>query len=294
LAQSGNIKAETAVKSDALAHMKMNRAALAHLINQSKSMALTAEARAKLNNQIMMLSGQIDAANSNFADRAEAAGKLGDMFNQPSNNNSNPTAAQEEGFKKEQMMLRMSGRKELADDLMTKHIPGVQGKASIPITDEIRGQIRNGVTFDETLDNYLEFVKTHPGALNVLNPTDANVGKTLAVGLQNAFRASMNGGVFKKGEQDFINSVIDDDPMKFYNDLRVAPQLAVLKNDNLIKMDQLLKSQGYTNGIHHIIPNKTKGLPALPGSGQKEQPKAETKFMNGVKYTKVNGGWQKS
>lgn len=84
-----------------------------------------------------------------------------------------------------------------------------------------------------------DWTAKHSGSLN---PSDINTGKALAANMQNLYRGAINGGVFKKGEQSFIDSIVDSDPTKFFNNIRVLPKLKAVLDTNQNLLDGLKKS----------------------------------------------------
>ena len=89
-----------------------------------------------------------------------------------------------------------------------------------------------------------------------------------AAELQGAYRQATNGGVFKQGEQNFISKLIDSTPTKFFNEIRVLPQLGVIAKDNQRRLDTKLKGMGF------------EGYPGYK----------ETKWVKGVEYEKGPNG----
>ena len=97
-------------------------------------------------------------------------------------------------------------------------------------------------------------------------------GQTLAAELQGAYRQATHGGVYKEGEQNFISKVITDNPTAFFNKVRVLPQLKALSQENQARVDQLVKSKGFS------------GYQGTAAS----QP--QYKVYNGVKYMRGPNG----
>lgn len=146
-----------------------------------------------------------------------------------------------------------------------RHFPGLPGQASVPLSGGDRDEINSGMTFDQKLRRFTDWAKNHSGDLN---PKEIYEGKALAAELQGAYRQATHGGVYKEGEQNFISKLIDENPTKFFNGVRVLPQLNALAGESQQRIDQKVKSLGF------------KGY---------EPPV----YRNGAQYRKVQGGYQK-
>lgn len=156
---------------------------------------------------------------------------------------------------------------EMAKEMESRYVPGV-GMASIPVPAEDRRNIIAKQALGKMAQDFYDWASKHSGSLS---PSDINVGRAKAAELQSLYRNAINGGVFKKGEQEFIDQIIDSDPTKFFNSIRVLPKLKEVIDSN----------RQQTNVLH-----KSFGLPELTAP-------AEIKTMGGVRYQKVPGGWQK-
>lgn len=169
----------------------------------------------------------------------------------------------------EQMIAyaRMSNP-EMAKEMSERLVPGV-GMATIPVPAAAREQLIAKQQFGKALSDYRQWASQHSGSLS---PTDINTGKTMAANVQNLYRAGINGGVFKQGEQNFINGIIDSDPTKFFNSIRVLP-----------KLDESLREN--ENSLN--ILKKSHGLPVKQAT-QASQP--QIKIVNGVKYMRGPNG----
>lgn len=123
-------------------------------------------------------------------------------------------------------------------------IPGANGQpsqmAQIPVPQAVRDQIVAKQQLGAMARDFYDWSSNHSGSVD---PATVNEGKTKAAELQSMYRNSINGGVFKKGEQEFIGNIIDEDPTKFFNKLRVLPQLKEVINSNDKQLNTL--KQGY-------------------------------------------------
>lgn len=129
---------------------------------------------------------------------------------------------------------------EMAKDMESRLVPGV-GMAQIPIPAEDRRTIVAKQQLHERIKDMYEWSKQHSGSLS---PSDINIGKTKAAELQSLYRNAINGGVFKKGEQEFIDTIVDSDPTKFFNSIRVLPKLKEVMTSNWKQLNTLKQSFG--------------------------------------------------
>lgn len=265
-AQAASLTAEAKAKSYALANMQMNRAALHTLTQQVSKLPVGSPQRVQAEQTLAMLAGQVNSENYGIADRAAAQSALLNYAGGANGGND-----QEQNFKNQNKMLRLSGNDKLAQDSEQKHFPGIEGQASVPLGADDRAQINSGITFQNQLDRFIDWTKKHSGDLN---PKDRNEGEALAGSLQGAFRLATHGGVYKEGEQGFISNIIDSTPTKFFNKVRVLPQLQAVKKDSAAQLDQLVKSKGF------------KGYQGASNGGESPQ----YKVVKGVKYMRGPNG----
>lgn len=231
-AQAGNVTVDTNTKAYALAKSQMNNAALHSLVENANKLPPGPQ-KDQAMQTLAMMNNAVQNENFNILDRAATASALGSMLGGKDGGNT---------------MIMKSGMmgpeaKEVGKDIEEKTIPGIPGKASMPLTSEDRNKITSGMEFQKKLDNFMKWSKSHSGSLN---PKDMNYGKALAAQLQGAYREATNGGVYKEGEQNFISKIITEHPTKFFNSIRVMPQLQAVKDDHTMRMDQLLKSKGFS------------------------------------------------
>lgn len=193
------------------------------------------------------------------------------------NNNKAAKQLTESEFQRRGNLLRtaeatgvLPGGSQLAANYEERRYPGIAGETSMPVTPNDREYISSATNFDKQLNAFKGWVKTHSGDLN---PKDRKVGETMAAELQGAYRQATNGGVYKEGEQNFISKLIDSTPTKFFNEIRVLPQLDVISKDNQRRMDTKLKSQG---------------LSGLPGYSEDKV----TGTYNGKPVVFKNGKWE--
>jgi hypothetical protein len=215
----------------------MNRAALHKLTQDVQKLPMGSPQRQQAENTLAMMYQSVNNENFDIADRAASASALAN-FGTPSNSNNG-----EQQFQQQDKMLRMSGNDKLAEDRESKHFPGIQGQASVPLSGGDREELNSGITFDQKLHRFIDWTKGHSGDLN---PKDIATGTALAAELQGAYRQATHGGVYKEGEQNFISKLIDSNPTKFFNSIRVAPQLQAISGENQARVDQKAKSLGFS------------------------------------------------
>lgn len=128
----------------------------------------------------------------------------------------------------------------VAKEVEARYVPGV-GLASVPLSETVRGTLAAKQNLDERVKDMHDWAMKHSGTLN---PAVVSEGKAKAAELQSMYRNAINGGVFKEGEQKFIDSIIDSDPTKFFNNIRVLPKLREVMASNRAQLDNLKRSYG--------------------------------------------------
>lgn len=151
--------------------------------------------------------------------------------------------AQQDPDKAAQMvkMYRMMGREPEAKALEEKIVPGIGVSMSQPVPAAVRETLIAKQQLDSTARDFYNWASKHSGSLD---PQTINIGKTKAAELQSLYRNSINGGVFKKGEQEFIDNIVDSDPTKFFNKIRVLPKLKEVIDNNSSQFETLKKGYG--------------------------------------------------
>lgn len=258
-AQARAATTDSNLKSYALSQMQMNRAALHKLTTDVSKLPPGSPQRQQAESSLALMYNAVNNENFSIADRAAGASMLTKFG---TGNGSDP----EQQFQQNDRALKMSGNEPIAKDMESKHFPGIKGQSSLPLSDDDRTQINSGITFQKQLQRFQDWTKTHSGDLS---PSDKNEGQALAAGLQGAYRQATHGGVYKSGEQDFISNIIDSDPTKFFNKIRVMPQLAAVQKDAAAQLDQLAKSKGFS------------GYSGVQSSGSSSP---QYKTVNGVTY----------
>jgi hypothetical protein len=235
-----SMNAETKIKTDALTHMILNRQGFDHLMEtaQSKTKAGTPEQQNALQ-QLSMMYGSMNDMNSSIANRAAAALAL-TKYGQA------PSVSSEQDFQQRMQGLRMSGdpaKRQIADDMESRHYTGLEGQATHPLSADNTQKITDGIQFQQALQRFMDFTKTHSGEISG-TPAE-NTGKTLAALLSAKYREASNGGVYKAGEQSFINKIIDPDPTAFFNAYRVMPKLKAIQDESNAQINTYIRTLGF-------------------------------------------------
>jgi len=124
--------------------------------------------------------------------------------------------------------------------LRERFVPGI-GLAQRPISNDVMSQFNAHKNLDTALQDLRSWSSQHSGSLS---PSQINIGMAKAMNVQNLYRDAINGGVFKKGEQEFIDQIIDSKPTKFFNSIRVLPKLNEAVDANQRGLNTLKQSYG--------------------------------------------------
>ncbi len=243
-AQAALAKQQRDTGAYALANIQTNRAAFHSLVMQVNKLPIGSPERQEAEQKLAMMNNAIDKENYSIADRAAAQSALAHaVFNKtPEGQKANGGGdTGEQNFQDQSKLLRMSGNVPLADDRDAKHMPGIDGQASVPLTPDDRNKIMAGQSFQRQLADFIHFTKGHSGDLK---PADEATGRSKAAMLNNSYRQATGGGVYKGGEADFINQIIDDDPTKFFNKIRVLPKLMAVQKESAAQLND--RVNGYS------------------------------------------------
>lgn len=283
LANQSNIAAtnvDTGIKSYAQAQTQMNLAAFHHFVTMANKLPPGSPQYQQAQQQLAMMWPAVQNANLQILDKAAGAAAFQNMI-MGNSGGGNGQAGPEQSFQKRDTGLRMLGPQgeKRAEDLEEKHYPGIPGQASMPLSGEDREQIHSGITFDKTLNSFRDWAKNHSGDLN---PKDRAYGQALAADVQGAYRQATKGGVYKEGEANFISGIIDSNPTKFFNEVRVLPKLDAAASQNKLRLDQILKDKGF-----HGYPGMQNKQQIAPQQNQQTATNPKT----GKKVILKNGKW---
>lgn len=158
----------------------------------------------------------------------------------------------EASFAKKQTLLRMSGvegGESIARMNEEKHLPGF-GDASVPVPSDTRQDLLAKLEYDKAARKYIDFAKQHQGNWANLNPKQrmevAKKGAVLGAELQGKYRLKTKGGVYKEGEQKFIESIIPTNAASWQASFNQIPKVEQTINNNSSDMNNLAGGYGLT------------------------------------------------
>lgn len=226
----------------------------------------------------------IQKANEQTAAQLQARAILRDQKDQPSKG-----LLDEQRFQAQQMRLRLAGMDDTAKDRESRYIPEL-GFASLQMSEAEKNKINTGISFQNQLQGFINWSREHEGSLS---PAVVNEGKALAGHLSSAYREAIKGGVYKEGEQGFIGKIIDEDPTKFFNEMRTISKLLPIQRETRHELEQLIRSKGFLKKPTYR-PSWEKSKGSNEGSskkGSKESAPAASKKTppDGTKGTTASG-----
>ncbi len=279
-----NIDAD--IKATALTKTQMNMFALHDLVLQAQKLPEGSQERAAADKQLAMLSNAVQNENYLIGDRAYAMSALAHATLGGSGGGSGSgTGGGEAQFQAEQRMLRLSGHKDIADDNEARHIPGVSGLASQPLSDADKNQIIQSRSLMESLSRLKEFSKAHPKPIP--GSKEDKYGKALAAQVQGDFRMATHGGVYKEGEQNFINQVVPGNPGTWNPFAHVEAKIDAVINETNARNNQFLRMKGFPAQSGSVQRTAGGKKPSNGGSGGKVIVNRQT----GEERTLKNGKW---
>jgi hypothetical protein len=124
-----------------------------------------------------------------------------------------------------------------------RYIPGVGMSSKSSVPQSARDGIEAAVEFNHVMKQYEDFAKKHGGT--VMDRGVVNEGKALAAKAQELYRRASEGGVFKAGEQDFIEGIIPSDPTQFFPNWRTLSKSRPIMDANQHALETKLKANGF-------------------------------------------------
>lgn len=111
-----------------------------------------------------------------------------------------------------------------------------------PVPEEIKRKLEASAQLDMTAKDLLQFAKTH----TTLNPlsADYNTGVQKVLNLQNQYRESDIGGIFKQGDQPLLDKISPENPAGVNKSWSTIPKLLELISANDRKRYLTAKQQG--------------------------------------------------
>lgn len=183
-------------------------------------------------------------------------------------------------------MLGMPEAGKVRAEMQEQHVPGY-GDSSMPVPKDIKDELIGKRAFDQAAKAYIDFANKYKNNWMNLDPKSReaikNQGIALASNVQNMFRAKNNGGVWKAGEQGFIEGTVPNQPASWSAGFNAIPKLQQAIHDNENETRNLTK--GYAlpfesfGSIGHTAP-KTEHKESREGQ----------KFYQGKWYKKGPNG----
>lgn len=267
-AQKKSMLADAGIKSFTMANLMANRAALHNQTLMVQKMAEGPD-KEQAKQALGMMSTAVNAENANLAD--VGAARLALL-------QSTQTGGNTIG------MRMVPGMENMANAIDQRSIPGV-GMGSIPVSQETRDRLLALKQYDQKAKEYVEFAKKHAANWANLNPVErkqiANQGASMGANLQSIYRNKIKGGVYKKGEQEFISQVIPDQPASWSASFNAIPKVEQTIRDN----ENDLKSVAGSVGINYAPSESSDMVTVVSPSGQRGSiPKANLQKALNQKY----------
>lgn len=127
---------------------------------------------------------------------------------------------------------------EFAKSLRERYDPSTDAIAGVPLSSENRDNLLGHQQFQGAVQNAIDFANTHRG--KIAGP-DAAKAQAIQADLSAAYRQATHGGVYKAGEQEFIDNVIPKNLNSPLNQWSTIPKLQQVASDQG-KNQQLLYS----------------------------------------------------
>lgn len=191
----------------------------------------------------------------------------------------------EQHFQNRMRTMRMFNMNDLANTYESHHLPGFQGSASGPIDGETRKQVEGQNEFLLKAKQYIDFAKKNSMNWANLNIPDrlaiARQGAAMAADLQGAYRRASKGGVYKEGEQNFIERIIPSQPASWQASFNQIPKVEQLINNVSLERQGI----GQTYGLRPYPQSRAQAQqkPAIP--------EGSTGMYQGKPVIRRNGVW---
>lgn len=147
----------------------------------------------------------------------------------------------------EMEMLGMPEAGKVRGEMQEQHVPGY-GDSSIPVPKDVRDELIGKMEYDRAAKAYIDFANKYKNNWMNLDPKSReqikNQGIALATNVQNMSRAKNNGGVWKAGEQSFIENSVPNQPATWSAGFNAIPKLQQTIKDNEAETRNLAKGHG--------------------------------------------------
>lgn len=154
---------------------------------------------------------------------------------------------QESQFQNRMQFLRMNKQDALAKDMESKHVPGV-GQASKEIPSDVMKELVARQDLQEQVGRLRQWAQQNSGSID---PKTVSYGRALAKQTQDAYRRANGQGVFREAEADFVKGIVETEPTKFFNSLRVDPKYKALEDSNASTLNNLKRGYGLPESHSH-------------------------------------------
>lgn len=234
-AQTKKALADADIQSLAASRMKMIATAMHEQVLRVNQMPEGPQ-KEQAKQVLGMMSTATGAEYANIADQAQARSAL--LGAVTGGSGMNTTA-----------LKMVPGMEGVASDIEHKTVPGF-GTAIIPAPQETRDRLTALQQYDQKAKEYVNFAQQHQKNWANLNPADrervANQGAAMGANLQSLYRNKIKGGVYKKGEQEFIQQIIPDNPVSWKSSFNAIPKVQQTISDNSNDLTTTAKSVGLT------------------------------------------------
>lgn len=133
--------------------------------------------------------------------------------------------------------------KEVGEDVESKSIPGVPGRATRPIPQSNRDELQAMDTLSKKAADLMSFAKAHKGTLS---PSQRALGEQKAAEMVNFYNGSLTGGALTQGRLHWLDQQINKNPTSVFQDmLGNNKRLQEIKDSNDMRKNIVLKQLGF-------------------------------------------------
>jgi hypothetical protein len=171
---------------------------------------------------------------------------------------------------------------EMAKEMETRRVPGYGIAKSIPVPEDARQKLMASEQLDNTAKDLVGFAQTH----TTLNPMskDYNVGMQKVLNLQNQYRNSDIGGIYKQGDQPLLEKISPDNPAGLNKAWSTIPKLQELIAANNRKRALTVKQ-------YELQPSASMRAAMAPAPASNNIPEGATGTYKGQPVVRQNGTW---
>ncbi len=154
----------------------------------------------------------------------------------------------------------LPGAEGVANAKEERHVPGF-GSFTNAVPANVRSELIAKQEYDKAARKYIDFAKEHQGNWKNLNPKQrleiARRGAVLGAELQGKYRLKTNGGVYKQGEQEYIQKIIPDNAASWEASFNQIPKVEQTIQNNQADTQNLAKGYGgeaprFYNGKYYM------------------------------------------